>query len=107
MVHGMAILLGTAAVVVGFVAGLLYMLQSYRLKNKIIVTSGLRLPSLEKLQRISEKLTGDFVLATADWSPVGNPPQLDPGQRSNTTVDGPRCLAVGRAASLAHRRIDV
>ncbi len=62
MVHGMAILLGTAAVVVGFVAGLLYMLQSYRLKNKIIVTSGLRLPSLEKLQRISENS-----LVTSCW----------------------------------------
>lgn len=52
--HGIALILGTAAVVVGFVGGLLYMLQSYRLKNKIVSTRGLRLPSLERLQRISE-----------------------------------------------------
>ena len=52
--HGIALILGTAAVVVGFLGGLLYMLQSYRLKNKIVSSRGLRLPSLEKLQRISE-----------------------------------------------------
>lgn len=53
MCHGIALLLGTVAVAVGFVCGLLYLLQSYRLKNKI-VSRGLRLPSLEKLQRFSE-----------------------------------------------------
>lgn len=52
--HGIALLMGTAAVVCGFVGGLLYLLQSHRLKNKIVVTRGLRLPSLEKLQQISE-----------------------------------------------------
>ena len=52
--HGIALLMGTAAVVCGFVGGLLYLLQSHRLKNKIVVTRGLRLPSLERLQRISE-----------------------------------------------------
>ena len=49
-----ALLLGTAAVVAGFVGGLLYLLQSYRLKHKVVATRGLRLPSLEKLHRISE-----------------------------------------------------
>ena len=52
--HGIALLFGTAAVSAGFVAGILYLLQSYRLKNKIILTRGLKLPSLEKLQRICE-----------------------------------------------------
>ena len=52
--HGVALLIGTAAVSAGFVAGILYLLQSYRLKNKIIATRGLKLPSLEKLQRICE-----------------------------------------------------
>ena len=52
--HGVALLLGTAAVVVGFVAGVLYLLQSYRLKRKKIASKGLRLPSLERIQRLSE-----------------------------------------------------
>ena len=52
--HGMALLLGTAGVVAGFIGGLLYLTQSYRLKNKIVLSTGMRLPSLERLQRISE-----------------------------------------------------
>lgn len=52
--HGIALLLGTAVVVTGFVAGLMYLAQSYRLKHKMLRTYGLRLPSLERLQRISE-----------------------------------------------------
>lgn len=51
--HGVALLLGTAAVVAGFAAGLLYLWQSNRLKRKRL-GRGLRLPSLESLQRISE-----------------------------------------------------
>ena len=54
MSHGIALLLGTAAVVVGFVGGMLYLVQSYRLKHKLIGRGGLRLPSLERLQRIAE-----------------------------------------------------
>ena len=54
MVHGFALLLGTAAVVVGFLGGIFYLWQSYRLKKKSAPIRGLRLPSLEKLQRISE-----------------------------------------------------
>lgn len=52
--HGYALLLGTAAVAVGFVSGLLYLLQSYRLKHKVVFTRGLKLPSLERLQGLSE-----------------------------------------------------
>ena len=54
IVHGVALLLGTASVVVGFLGGLLYLAQSYRLKHKFVASRGLRLPSLERLQRISE-----------------------------------------------------
>ncbi len=52
--HGIALLLGTAGVVAGFIGGLLYLAQSYRLKNKIVHAAGMRLPSLERLQRFSE-----------------------------------------------------
>jgi len=54
ILHGVALLLGTAAVVVGFLGGVLYLIQSHRLKQKVVVTRGLRLPSLEKLHIISE-----------------------------------------------------
>ena len=52
--HGIALMLGTASVVVGFVVGLLYLAESYRLKRKIVRWTGFQLPSLERLQRISE-----------------------------------------------------
>lgn len=60
--HGVALLLGTAAVIVGFAAGVMYLVQSARLKHKVIVTPALRLPSLERLQRISEG-----ALVTSCW----------------------------------------
>jgi ABC-type uncharacterized transport system permease subunit len=53
-VHGFALLLGTVAVVVGFLAGVMYLRQSYRLKHKMGRQPGLHLPSLERLQQVSE-----------------------------------------------------
>jgi hypothetical protein len=47
------LLLGTVAVVLGFVAGALYLWQAYRLKHKMPTGRGFRLPSLEVLQRIN------------------------------------------------------
>lgn len=49
-IHGVALLLGTVTVALGFVAGLMYLLQSYRLKHKLPPRPGFRLPSLEWLQ---------------------------------------------------------
>lgn len=49
-IHGLALLLGTVAVSLGFVAGLMYLAQSYRLKHKLPPRPGFRLPSLEWLQ---------------------------------------------------------
>ncbi len=43
-------MLATVAVLVGFVAGLMYLGQVRHLKRKIVSTRGLRLPSLEWLQ---------------------------------------------------------
>jgi ABC-type uncharacterized transport system permease subunit len=53
--HGIFFLLGLVAVTVGFVAGLMYLLQSYRLKHKLPAASDLRLPSLEWLERINSR----------------------------------------------------
>ena len=50
-IHGVSLLLGTVAVLIGFVAGLMYLGQDYRLKRKLPPLRGLRLPSLEWLRR--------------------------------------------------------
>ena len=55
-------MLGTAAVVLGFATGLMYLLQSYRLKHKRPPGRVFRLPSLEWLQRFNRE---SLVLSTA------------------------------------------
>ena len=50
MIHGVALLLGTATVALGFAAGAMYLVQSYRLKHKLPPRQGFVLPSLEVLQ---------------------------------------------------------
>jgi hypothetical protein len=55
MVHGVALLLGTVIVALGFVFGLMYLFQLRRLKAKKLAKSGqFRLPSLEWLQQYAE-----------------------------------------------------
>jgi ABC-type transport system involved in cytochrome c biogenesis permease subunit len=52
VVHGALLLLGYVAVIVGFVAGLMYLLQAHWLKHKQHARR-LRLPSLEWLDRVN------------------------------------------------------
>ena len=54
--HGVLLLLGTIAISLGFVAGLMYLAQSYRLKQKLPPRPGFKLPNLEWLQRINKQL---------------------------------------------------
>lgn len=54
-IHAISILLATVAVLMGFVAGLMYLAQARRLKHKRPPLGGLRLPSLEWLQRASSR----------------------------------------------------
>ena len=54
-VHGVALLLGTVTTALGFVAGLMYLVQSYRLKHKLLPRPGFRLPSLEWLQTVNKQ----------------------------------------------------
>ena len=42
IVHGTALLFGTVIVMLGFVAGVMYLVQSYRLKHKLPPSEGLR-----------------------------------------------------------------
>lgn len=55
IVHGIALLVGTVAVTIGFVAGVMYLVQSWRLKHNMPSTKGFKLPSLEWLQRMTEE----------------------------------------------------
>ena len=50
-IHGAAILLTAVTMLLGFTAGAMYLVQARRLKHKRPVDGGLRLPSLEWLQR--------------------------------------------------------
>lgn len=52
-IHGMSMLVGAAAVLLGFVAGVMFLVQSVRLKHKRGGSSGLRLPTLEWLQKLN------------------------------------------------------
>ncbi|HZZ72107.1 MAG TPA: cytochrome c biogenesis protein CcsA [Pirellulales bacterium] len=53
LIHGLSLLLGVVAVSLGFIAGLMYLAQAYRLKKKLPPIQGFRLPSLEWLERIN------------------------------------------------------
>jgi ABC-type uncharacterized transport system permease subunit len=54
-IHSLAILLAVVAVLVGFATGLMYLQQTGRLKHKLPPREGLRLPSLEWLQRANQR----------------------------------------------------
>lgn len=58
LAHGMFLLLGTVAVIVGFFAGIMYLLHSRRLKRKLPPKAGFRLPSLEWLERANGRSLG-------------------------------------------------
>ncbi len=55
MIHGIMLLVGTVAVSFGFVAGLMYLVQSWRLKHKLPPQAGFKLPSLEWLQTVNKQ----------------------------------------------------
>jgi ABC-type uncharacterized transport system permease subunit len=55
LVHGGMLLIGTVTVSFGFVAGVMYLVQSYRLKHKLPPREGLKLPSLEWLQNVNKQ----------------------------------------------------
>ena len=51
IIHGSALLAGTVIMALGCATGVMYLVQSRRLKKKLAPRQGLRLPSLEWLQR--------------------------------------------------------
>ena len=58
MLHGILLMVGTVAVCVGFLAGLMYLLQSYALKHSRSAINRLRFPSLEWLERVNSRTLG-------------------------------------------------
>lgn len=62
LAHGVFLLLGTVAVLLGFLAGLMYLVQSYRLKHKLPPAEGFHLPSLEWLERVNSRSLGAAAL---------------------------------------------
>ncbi len=54
-VHAVSLLLGTVSVTLGFAAGLMYLFQSFRLKQKRPLPQWFRLPPLEWLQRFNRE----------------------------------------------------
>lgn len=55
LVHAFAMLIGTAAVLMGFLAGVMYLTQARRLKSKQLGAIRLKLPTLEWLQRLNRQ----------------------------------------------------
>lgn len=64
-VHGWLLLAGAVTVLVGFLAGVMYLIQSWRLKKKLPPSPGFRLPSLEQLERINSRSLGISALLIA------------------------------------------
>ena len=87
--HGIFLMLGTVAVLLGFVAGLMYLVQSYWLKHKLPTGDRFRLPSLEWLERVNSRSLGAAtilvalgfftgVLTRTSQSDAGGVPWTDP-----------------------------
>ena len=55
MIHGLMLLGGTVSVCIGFLAGLMYLAQSYLLKHARSSANGVKLPSLEWLERVNSR----------------------------------------------------
>ena len=64
-IHGVFLLLGTVTVMIGFAAGVIYLVQASRLKRKLPPPGGLRLPSLEWLDRINSRVVVISVILVA------------------------------------------
>lgn len=62
-IHGGFLAAGTVAVLVGFAAGTVYLLQAHRLKRKLPPSRRLQLPSLEWLGRVNSRAMIVAVLA--------------------------------------------
>lgn len=56
LAHGLLLLFGTVTVCIGFLAGVMYLAQSYALKHAQSTSATWRLPSLEWLERLNGRM---------------------------------------------------
>ena len=63
--HSWLLILATVTVSIGFLAGLMYLIKSWRLKHKLPPSTGFRLPALETLERINGRSLGFSVWLVA------------------------------------------
>lgn len=56
--HSWLLILATVTVTIGFLAGLMYLIKSWRLKHKLPPASAFRLPALETLERVNSRSLG-------------------------------------------------
>ncbi|MEL6109777.1 MAG: cytochrome c biogenesis protein CcsA [Planctomycetota bacterium] len=54
-IHGLSMMIGTGAVLIGFLAGVMYLAQARRLKRKHAGSKRFRLPTLETLDRTNRR----------------------------------------------------
>lgn len=96
LVHGVFLLLGTVAVLLGFLSGIMYLLQSYRLKHKTASSNdALRLPSLEWLERVNSRSLGAAALLVGGGFITGVLSRLaQQGERGLLPWDDPVVLSL-------------
>jgi len=69
-VHALAMMIGSLSVLLGFLSGCMYLVQSWRLKSKR-AGSGFRLPTLESLNRLSRRCLIISTIAVAGGLTAG------------------------------------
>ncbi len=87
-IHGVAMMVGTGAVLVGFLAGVMYLVQSWRLKHKRAGSRVFRLPTLETLDRANRRTLLISTAAVAIGVVAGAIMNLNQNEQFNWTDSG-------------------
>ncbi|WP_372896423.1 cytochrome c biogenesis protein CcsA [Stieleria sp.] len=87
-IHGVAMMVGTGAVLVGFLAGVMYLVQSWRLKHKRAGSRMFRLPTLETLDRANRRTLLISTAAVAIGVVAGAIMNLNQNEQFNWTDSG-------------------
>ena len=103
-IHGIFLLLGTVTVMIGFAAGVLYLVQASRLKRKLPAPGGLRLPSLEWLDRINSRVVVISVILVAIGFLAGRGAERGRAWQPRAVVERSGDFELGLDAGLAGRR---
>ncbi|MBX7165103.1 MAG: hypothetical protein K1X74_02020 [Pirellulales bacterium] len=100
-VHGVFLLLGTVAVLVGFATGLMYLAQAWRLKHKLPPRLGFQLPSLESLEHVNARAVLFSILLLATGLISGTILNLVNQHRQLTAIAWTDPIVVANAFTLA------